>query len=145
MNKNFNEVISGSRKLISRFILHISGHDENQHLEEIATLRRRYQKISFVNMNCSQMKIATAGIEQVGCNATEIFILASDAPKSRQLLPCFPDVVKLELCFISGSIETLSPTLFPKLKHLKLHDAVNVSTISDYTNQLKIILIHRFA
>lgn len=128
VNQHFSKVISGSRKFMSRFTLRINGYLQLDNiLKGMATLRRRYQKFSFLNMDHCQMESIIARLDANLKNATEVNIFSSEAPKSRQLLSCFPNVVKLTLGYF-GSTETFSPTMFPKLKHLKLYDGVNVSS-----------------
>lgn len=128
VDKTFNDIILGSPKLMNRFVFHIHGYKlKDSELKKITSMKRRYQKIKIQNMDANQLEIAIAGIQEVACKATEVRIHDCAPPVSSPLLPCFPNVVKLELKRFSGSSETLSPTLFPKLKHLKLHYASNVS------------------
>lgn len=130
VNQNFGNVISGSHKLMNCFTLRIHGYNRcDSDLKEISEMGRRFQKIKFLDMVCSKMNIAVAGMEEIGRYATKVIIRYCNAPTITPILPCFPNVVKLELWSFSGSIETISPTLFPKLKHLKLHRSPNVSSI----------------
>lgn len=70
-----------------------------------------------------------AEMQKIGGNVIEVVLSFCDAPESRQLLSCFPNVVKLSLGHFYGIAETISPTLFPKLKHLQLEYPCNVSCL----------------
>lgn len=119
-----------------RFFLHINGTNVgDKDVKEIVKLRRLYQKLRIHNMTANQIETNIAAIEEIGCRVLEVKIENCSTTASRQLLPCFPNVVKLEIKNFSGSVESLSPTKFPKLKHLKLQRADNASEIFDYTDQ----------
>lgn len=130
VDKQFNDVIASSRKLMSRFVLHIKGNNfGNKDLNEIAAMSRRYQKLKIFYLTDNEMENVFAGIQEITCKATEVEIENSGNPHNRQLLPCFPNVTKLIIKDFSGRAETLSPNSFPKLKYLKLFNAGSVSFV----------------
>lgn len=124
-----NSTMQSSRKLMSCFALNVDGNilcDKN--LNGFAAMNRRYQKVKILNMSANQIEINIVGIKEAGRKATEIKIENCALLESMPLLPCFPNVVKLELGGIFGGSETLSPAAFPRLKHLKLSFGCNVSS-----------------
>lgn len=151
VNKKFKDAILGSPKLMNRFVLKIDGiidrstFNMKNDLNELANLKRLYRKIKITNLSSKSLDTAIPGIRLAGSEATEVIIYGCGPPERKQLLPCFPNLVKLELSFSKESGETLAPTLFPKLKHLKVDGVENVSSFSGYIEHIGIISIHRSA
>lgn len=139
VDKKFNDVIRNSREVMRQFVLHIHG---SKNLEEIATFRRRYQKIKFLHTNLDKIQEAIAAMQEIGCEGTEIEIVNCSLYVSSQLLPCFSNVVRLET--YENRINVLSPTMFPNLKHLKLQQPRDVSQVSGNVYHLRTFSINRF-
>lgn len=126
VDKKFNDVIRNSREVMRQFVLHIDGL---KNLEEIATFRRRYQKIKFLDTNLDKIQEALAGMQDIGCEGTEIEIVNCSLYVSSQFredLLSFSNVVRLESTALFG-IKVLGPTMFPNLKHLKIQQPWDVS------------------
>lgn len=131
VNKIFNEIIIGSWKLMKHLTLFIDGSVRNNYkLKQIATIGRRYEKIKICNLYYQDIEIVDSGLRQIGKVATEVEILFCIVSDTKQLLSCFPNVTKLSLKKFYGSAAIISPTLFPKLKHLRLNSENSVSFVT---------------
>lgn len=130
--QRFNEIISGSCKVMRRFVLHIDGkiyrrgidHDLLD-LRKLAAIRRRYQRIKIVGSWEFQTKFVLAVLRENGCKVTDVKLEDCVLPKEENLLSCFPNVVKLEITGIFYYDKVVETDLLSKLKHLKLGPVYN--------------------
>lgn len=109
---------------MKRFILHINGaRFWGKEIRQIEAFCRRYLKIRIVHSDDYQIQILIDKLREIGCEGEEVRIDYCAMQGERKLLSCFPNVVKLEIAELSQndeSFEPLEPSLFRKLKHLKV-------------------------
>lgn len=127
VNRLFNEVISESTKLMSRFTLFLDGGF--QEMGEIVELTRPYQSVGIYNLKREEYEDALKGLQIAGRKATKVVISTSDLPEDSQLLSCFPNVVKLHFVGKVPLPEIIEQSSFSKLEYFTSFEQVHVSRL----------------
>lgn len=137
VNKLWSGTVTGSRRFLLRFTLHVDGYKHsNKDLQEIFNSNRRYKKIRVIRSKPQNNGIIFAGLTKIGWAAEEVHVEYFAVPSRKQLFPCFPNVIKLNLneCY-EEETEIFRICELPKLKHLILgSNKVCLEDIEDVHN-----------